>query len=66
LVRTTTAFATLALLHRGVGGALLDVHGDDVADVGVGGLLAHGLDESGFAGARCVGDFENGTELIMA
>src|SRR5207247_1714196 len=53
----------LALLHGGIGGALLDVHGDDVADVRVGRLLAHALNESGFAGAGVIGDVENGAQL---
>eukprot|EP00456_Euglypha_rotunda_P044729 TRINITY_DN3532_c1_g1_i10.p1 TRINITY_DN3532_c1_g1~~TRINITY_DN3532_c1_g1_i10.p1 ORF type:complete len:328 (+),score=34.73 TRINITY_DN3532_c1_g1_i10:131-1114(+) len=56
-------FRDLTLFHRGVRGALLDVHGDDVTDMGVRGLLAHRLDESGPAGAGVIGDLENGTEL---
>ena len=33
-------FCDFALLHRGVGGAFLDVHSDDVAHVGVWRMLA--------------------------
>src|ERR1043165_3887305 len=53
----------LALLHGSIGRAFLDVHGDDVAHVGVRRLLAHALDEGGFAGAGVVGDVENGAQL---
>src|ERR1035437_7432495 len=53
----------LALLHGGLGGALLDVHGDDVAHAGRVGDLAHAGDHGGFAGTGVVGDFENGTQL---
>ena len=66
-MRTTTAFATSpVLLHRGVGRALLDMHGDNIADVSVRRLLAHALNESGLAGAGVIGDFENGSRWIMA
>src|SRR5690606_26646660 len=53
----------LALLHRSLGGAVLDVDGDDVPD---GGDVAAGSlfgDHVGLARAGVVGDFENGTEL---
>src|SRR5687767_2512835 len=48
-------FRDLALFDGGIAGALLDVHGDNVADVGGRGPLTHALDESGFASAGIVG-----------
>src|SRR5687767_5168422 len=53
----------LALLHSGVTGAFLDVHSDDITHMGVKRLLAHALNESGFAGTGVIGDLENGAQL---
>src|SRR6185369_13444152 len=53
----------LALLHSGVGAALLDVDGDDVTDVGVAGKVADLADHRRAARAGVVGNIEDGTHL---
>ncbi len=52
-----------AFLHGGVGRALLDVDGDDVADTSSVSDLTFFADHGSPAGSRVVGDFENGTQL---
>src|SRR5882757_2158395 len=53
----------LALLHGGVGAALLDVDGDDVTDVGVAGGMADLADHRRAARAGVVGNIKDGTHL---
>ena len=52
-------FRDLALLHRGVRGAFLDVDRHDVADAGAIGVLALLADHRGPAGAGVVRDLED-------
>ena len=52
-----------AFLHRRFGGALLDVHSDDIAHASGVGDLAFTADHCGTAGAGVVGDFEDGAQL---
>src|SRR5882757_6088544 len=53
----------LALLHGGVGAALLDVDGDDVADVGVAGGMPDLADHRRAARAGVIGNIKDGTHL---
>src|SRR6185369_11600749 len=53
----------LALFHGRVGGAVLDVDGDDVANGRRVGVLAFFGDHRGAAGAGVVGDVDDGAKL---
>ena len=58
-----TAFDDFTFLNGGVGAALFDVNGDDIADVGVARRVAALADHGRAARAGVVGNIENGTHL---
>src|SRR6478609_7498441 len=53
----------LALLHGGIGAALFNIDGNDIAHVGVPGGMPGLADHRGAARTGVVGDIENGTHL---